>query len=238
MSRSWNEPLRLAGGFIDMSYMMRKGWRVFFAAVVLLMLPAAACGDAGFQPIHGFGNVLTITVADVERFPELRYTTQTRGRVLNHFRLAPAGLGNEIVAVRIQVRNDTAVNAIVTLDQDAAELQDFFGGVYLPLDIGALGEVWTRSGGSWRWVSNAMAAEVPVYAEGENVPAPPGWGDIPVRYIELDGTTAKDGGGFLAGSVEMPKGTRVDGWMVFEAPEGIEFNELQWRAADSIRISF
>ena len=142
------------------------------------------------------------------------------------------------MAVRIQVRNDTAVNAIVTLDQDAAELQDFFGGVYLPLDIGALGEVWTQSGGSWGWVSNTLAADVPVYAEDENVPDPPGWGDIPVRSIELAGTTAKDGGGFLAGSVEMPRGTRVDGWIVFEAPEGTEFSELQWRAADSIRISF
>ena len=174
----------------------------------------------------------------MERFPELRYTTQTNGRVLNHFRLAPAGVGNEIVAVRIQVRNDTAVNAIVTLDHDAAELNDFFGGVYLPLDVGAFGEVWTQSGGSWGWVSNTLAADVPVYSENENVPDPPGWGGVPVRFIELAGTTAKDGAGFLAGSVEMPQGTRIDGWMVFEAPEGTEFSELLWRAADSVRISF
>ena len=83
-----------------------------------------------------------------------------------------------------------------------------------------------------------MAADVPVYGRDEDVRDPPGWGDVPVRSIQLDGTTARAGGGFLAGSVEMPQGTRIDGWMVFEAPEGTEFSELQWRAADSIRISF
>ena len=221
-----------------MHNVIRQGRRAFLAAAVLVVSLAAACGDPGFQPITQFGNVLTVTVADMERLPELRYTNYVGERALNHFRLTPTGLGNEIVAVRIQVRNDTAVNAIVTLDQGAAQLEDFFGGGYFPLDVGARGEIWTQSGGSWRWVSSTMAADVPVYGRDEDVPDPPGWGDVPVRSIQLDGTTARAGGGFLAGSVEMPQGTRIDGWMVFEAPEGTEFSELQWRAADSIRISF
>ena len=43
---------------------------------------------------------------------------------------------------------------------------------------------------------------------------------------------------FVNGSFELQKGFGIEGWMVFEAPEGTEFRELKWRAGDSITIEF
>ena len=213
--------------------------RAFLAAVGLIALLAAGCGDAGFQPIIRQGNTLTITVVDLERVSELRYTTKSQERDLNHFRFVPSRGGAEVVALRIRVINDTAIKTIVTLDQEAAILEDFFDGVYVPVDIGAVGEVWTQSGGStWGWLSNSMAVDMPIYGIDEDVPEPPGWDDSPVRSIQLQGKKAKPGEGFLAGSIEIEQGKSIDGWMVFEAPEGTEFKELRWRAVDSILIPF
>ena len=217
---------------------MGKKGRAILAAVGLGVLLAAACGDAGFQAISRPGNTLTITVADMERVSELRYTTKAEDRVLNHFRFAPSREGSEVVALRIRVINDTAIKTIVTLDEEAAILEDFFDGVYIPVDIGAVGEVWTRSDSAWGWVSNTMAGEVPIYREDEDVLEPPGWNDGPVRSIQLQGRKAKAGEGFLTGSIEIERGKSIDGWMVFEAPEGTEFKELRWRAVDSILIPF
>jgi hypothetical protein len=43
---------------------------------------------------------------------------------------------------------------------------------------------------------------------------------------------------FIYGPFQLDKGYSIDGWMVFEAPEGTEFRDFRWRAADSITISF
>ena len=43
---------------------------------------------------------------------------------------------------------------------------------------------------------------------------------------------------FINGSFELQKGFGIEGWMVFEAPEGTEFREFRWRAGDSITIEF
>ena len=43
---------------------------------------------------------------------------------------------------------------------------------------------------------------------------------------------------FINGSFELQKNMGIEGWMVFEAPEGTEFRELRWRAGDSITIEF
>ena len=78
------------------------------------------------------------------------------------------------------------------------------------------------------------------------------------RYFSIDVSPREDGGradqvddlpgntswsvppgqGFLRGAVELEKGTGLDGWVVFEAPEGTKFRELWWRSGDSIRIQF
>ncbi len=43
---------------------------------------------------------------------------------------------------------------------------------------------------------------------------------------------------FLEGSFELPRNTGIDGWMVFEVPEGTQIRDLRWRAGDSITIRF
>jgi plastocyanin len=43
---------------------------------------------------------------------------------------------------------------------------------------------------------------------------------------------------FLEGSFNLPKNTAIDGWMVFEVPEGTEIKTLRWRAGDSITVRF
>ncbi|HCP24071.1 MAG: hypothetical protein FI717_02065 [SAR202 cluster bacterium] len=43
---------------------------------------------------------------------------------------------------------------------------------------------------------------------------------------------------FLEGPFTLPKGTGVDGWMIFEAPKDTKFRDLRWRAGDSITIRF
>ncbi len=43
---------------------------------------------------------------------------------------------------------------------------------------------------------------------------------------------------FLEGSFNLPKDTSLDGWMVFDIPEGTEIKNLRWRAGDSITVRF
>ncbi len=43
---------------------------------------------------------------------------------------------------------------------------------------------------------------------------------------------------FIDGSFELLRDTGIDGWVVFQAPEGTEFRDLRWRAGDSITVSF
>ena len=43
---------------------------------------------------------------------------------------------------------------------------------------------------------------------------------------------------FLQGSFELPQGHGVDGFLVFETPEGTVFRDIRWRAGDSILFGF
>lgn len=43
---------------------------------------------------------------------------------------------------------------------------------------------------------------------------------------------------FLEGSFNLPKGTSIDGWMVFDIPKDTKIKNLRWRAGDSITIRF
>ena len=43
---------------------------------------------------------------------------------------------------------------------------------------------------------------------------------------------------FLNGSFELLQGYGLDGFLVFEAPAGVEFRDIRWRAGDSITFRF
>ena len=218
--------------------MIRRRRPMLLVPLILITFLVAACSDTSSNlPIARVGSVLNITVVDLERLPELRYSNLFQGRVVNHFRLTPTQ--EELELLRVQVGNHTAVTAIVTVDEQAAQLGDFSNGVYLPLDVEIHGEGWTRSDAGWGWASNSIAKQAPIFGEQEEVPDPPGWKDGQVRSIKLQaGGGAPPGQGFLAGSFQIPKDHSIDGWMVFEAPKGTEFSELRWRAGDSITILF
>ena len=223
-----------------MVHLMRGCRQAFLAPLVLIILLAASCSDESRNgSMARAGSILDVTVLDLERLPELRYSNVLQGKVVSHFRLTPIQERSELVLLRVRVGNHTAVTAIVTVDEQAAQLVDFFRGVYSPLNVEAHGEGWVQSDTGWGWASNAIAKQAPIFGEQEEVPDPQGWKDSPVRLIELEpGGGAPPGQGFLAGSFRIPKGYSVDGWIVFEAPKGTEFSELRWRAGDSITIPF
>ncbi len=220
---------------------LAQRWRqpLLVPAILIILLAAACSGASSNFPVGGAGSVLTVVIVDLERLPELRYSNVSQERVLNHFRLSPTQEGTELVLLRVRVANHTAVSAILSVDEQAAQLGDFFQGVYLPLDIETHGEGWIQSDTGWGWASNAIAKQAPIFGVEEKVPTPPGWKDGPVRLIELQGEGgALPGQGFLAGSFKLPKDFDIDGWIVFEAPKGTEFGELRWRTGDSITIPF
>ena len=217
----------------------RRRQLVLVPAIVITLMVVVCSGTASNFPVGRAGSVLTVTVVDLERLPELRYSNLFQGRVVNHFRLTPTKEELELVLLRVQVVNPTAVTAIVAVDEQAAQLGDFFQDLYLPLDIDSNGEGWILADAGWGWASNSIAKEAPTFGEQQEVPDPPGWKDGSVRLIELGPEGgAPPGQGFLAGSFQLPKTYSIDGWMVFEAPKDTEFRELRWRAGDSLTIPF
>lgn len=231
---------RLTGVPVVMLNMMRLPWLVLVTTAMLsaFLLAILSCGSSDF-PIGRKGSVLTINVVDLERLAELRYSNTSEGRVINHFRVTPTLERWELVLLRVQMGNNTAVTAMVTVDEQAARLRDFFDGIYTVLDIASVGETWVKSDADWVWVNNLVATKAPNFGEGEEVPDPPDWGKGPVRLIELqEKKQALPGQGFLTGLYRLQKGYSVDGWMVFQAPEGTKFSELSWKAGDSVTIPF
>ena len=49
---------------------------------------------------------------------------------------------------------------------------------------------------------------------------------------------ANEGIKFLEGSFNLQKSYSIDGWMIFDIPEGTEIRTLRWRAGDSITVRF
>ena len=81
------------------------------------------------------GRVLHLAVIEIKRAPEVRYATIDPQDVIRHYRLIPGEEDLELVLVRLKVQNHTATSAIFTVDQQGAELRDFFRGTYQPVDI-------------------------------------------------------------------------------------------------------
>ncbi len=103
---------------------------------VLAALWLVACSDAStnFGRFHK-GRALHLAVMEIKRAPEVRYATIDPQDVIRHYRLIPAEEDLELVLVRLKVQNHTATSTIFTVDQQGAELLDFFRGTYQPIDI-------------------------------------------------------------------------------------------------------
>jgi plastocyanin len=106
-------------------------------ALVLAAVALAACSDSSsnFGKYYQ-GRTLHVSVAAVDRAPELRYATIDPGKVVRHWRLTPSAEALELVLVRLKVENHSAVSAVVNVDEQAAELRDFVRGSFFPVDLG------------------------------------------------------------------------------------------------------
>ena len=109
--------------------------------LLLITLLVAAYSDTSSNlPIARAGDVLDVTVLNIERLAELRYSNLFQGRVINHFRLTPTEEEKELVLLRVRVGNGIAATAVVAVDGQAAQLGDLSQGVYLPMDVQTHGE--------------------------------------------------------------------------------------------------
>ncbi len=186
--------------------------------VVLLLLFVAALGVAGCSEtspnIGQFfkGRTLHVSVAAMDRLPELRYSVAQSDGGLTHLRIAPSEETMELVVLRVRVQNHTATSAVFTVDKEGAQLRDFDSTRYFPLDVGE---------------------------SAEEVAAPPGPKSEFRKVLELtpDGTFDTNRG-FIRGAIKLERGTGLDGWMVFEAPKETRFRDFRWSAGDSVTIPF
>ncbi len=274
-----------------------------FAAVIF-----GACGN-NLSGLGEFvtGQTLSVSVVQIERAPELRYTDFHTDLVDRDWRLLPSDDSFELVMVRLQVVNDTAVTAVLHVDRQSAELRDFIQGSYFPINVGArlfqdfrgqsevtvhmsLGQCFDPNrayidrGTKVNWVNDdSVPHDVRLGgSQQESVPVSPGeifthifndngvWeyqcgaesvsedsSDDDSENNEENQATPSDTNAqivvadpenlqtppirpklFLNGSFELKKGKQIDGWVVFEAPQGTNFRDLLWRAGDSITITF
>jgi len=208
--------------------------RIAPVLLLALLVLAATLACSSQSPNIGRyykGRILHVSVADLQRTDELRWTTSTRlpaqGAVGDPlYRLAPQSDENELILLRVRVENHTATSAIVNVDRDSAQLRDFFQGKYAPIDVGALAE----------------EAEIPERPSDRcNVPVNPESPTECVRFLwnALYEEQQPDGQLKLVHRAQqLPRGTGLDGWLVFEVPRDTEFRSFRWGAGDTVIIDF
>jgi plastocyanin len=104
--------------------------------IALAALWLVACSDTSTSLGKFYkGRTLHLSVVEIKRAPEVRYATIDPEEVTRHYRLLPAEKDLELVLVRLKVENHTATSAIFTVDQQGAELRDFFRGTYQPVEV-------------------------------------------------------------------------------------------------------
>ena len=210
---------------------VRRAAPVFLLALLVLAASLACSSQSPNIGRYYKGRILHVSVADLQRTDELRWTTSTRypaqgavGEPL--YKLSPQSDENELVLLRVRVENHTATSAIVNIDRDSAQLRDFFQGKYAPVNVGAL----------------AQDAEIPEKPSDRcNVPVNPETPTECVRFLwnavyeeqQPDGQVK-----LVQRAQQLPRGTGLDGWMVFEAPRGTEFRSFRWGAGDTVIIDF
>ena len=207
-------------GIIAFFVSLLKNWcAITTVAAVALVIPGLT-GCADVSPAIGKyykGRTLHLSVAAMERAPELVYNLDVAAQGSRYYRLAPSEPGLELVMLRMKVENHTATSAIVNIDERAAELRDFFQEKYFPIDINQRAEAVPPP----EDIDNVRVARCPV--------------QTPRDVCFLWNTTYTDG---TTRSFDLLKGFGINGWLIFEAPEDTEFQDLRWRAGDGITIGF
>lgn len=115
---------------------MKRQVLIIFPLFLLLLLSLGACSgtSSAFNQFYQ-GRTLVVSVVTMERVPELRYRTVDLQQKVHHHRITPSEEDMELVLMRLKVQNHTATSAIVNIDEQAAELRDFLGNGYFPINI-------------------------------------------------------------------------------------------------------
>lgn len=202
-------------------------------AAPLLLCGALALACSEQSPNIGKyykGRILHISVAAMERTDELRWTLSPRNAAPSpddaYYRLTPESAANELVLLRVKVENHTATSAIVNVDHESAQLRDFLQGRYFPIDVE------TRAAPATLPEDPSDRCNVPVNPDDYTDCVKFLWN---VSYEE----TRPDGEVNITRQAQvLPKGTGLDGWMVFEAPKDTRFRSFRWSAGDTVTIDF
>ncbi len=121
----------------SMTTKMQRRRLALGSAIVLAAVALVGCsGSSSNFGKYYQGRTLHVSVAAVDTVPELRYATIDPGKVVRHWRLTPSAEAQELVLVRLKVENHSAVSAVVSIDEQAAELRDFVRGSFFPVDLG------------------------------------------------------------------------------------------------------
>ena len=213
---------------------LRPAYRWLALAALAIFLCSVALGCSSQSPNIGKyykGRILHVSVADMERTDELRWTTSTRAPrqgVANEdfFRLVPESPDNELVLLRVKVENHTATRAIVNIDRDAAQLRDYLQGRYYPINVAERAE-------------DAGIPESPT--DRCNVPVNPEDHTACVKFLwnPVYEETQPDGQVELVERAqEILNGYGLDGWLIFEAPKDTQFRSFRWSSGDTVTIDF
>ncbi len=240
------------------------------------------------------GPNLAINILEIERVPELRFSTVDTEEVNRRWSLSPSGEETELLLLRLKVENHQTTNATFNVDQNAAVLRDLVNGSsYRPLTISSTvyqdkrGETEAlvrldqgqcfdpvrfivETGTQIRWINEGTVDYFIRFADTGVAVGPGGRARIPSGdslshtidqtgvYPYICGAERTAGSNaevvvveqgsrssvreremlFLDGPFELPRGTQVDGWLVFEVPKDAGFRDFRWRAGDLIIIEF
>ena len=103
---------------------------------LFLVLVLGACSEVSPNFGRYFrGRSLDVSVVALDRESQVRYAAVDQEGVTHHYRILPSSDDLELILLRLKVENHTATSAIVNIDEQAAELRDFFQGKYFPIDI-------------------------------------------------------------------------------------------------------
>ncbi|MCH2500591.1 MAG: hypothetical protein MK118_10070, partial [Dehalococcoidia bacterium] len=109
---------------------------IFWLALILMSVSFAACTDASSSLGQNYGGrILHLSVLQMERSDELRYSTIDPDQVIRKCRLQPAKEGHELLLMRFKVQNHVALNTVLVADEQAAVIEGFLQDDYRPLSI-------------------------------------------------------------------------------------------------------
>ena len=132
----------------------------YILVVSLLMLVIAACSDVSSAlGQRNRGKTLDVVIMGIERANQVAFpvTYRTGGvktpsrcdpadpndsaldqpltEETKHWEITPSSSELELVLLKLKVENHTATNAVVNIDERAAELRDFVQGKYFPINV-------------------------------------------------------------------------------------------------------